>query len=259
MATSSTKGAVIPRLRRPATKVIVFQALWRAYAPPPSPRRTRPRSRTIAVFVQVSSMNTSRAGSNMPCSRIQRRRARATSARFCSAAYRVFFEADVASVAEPPNRAAAARDAALVHRRNDLVQRQVRLLGDEREQEFRVLFQLRSASATWLCGNASGCFEALRPNHHHTGADPIVFGRRTPRCTADNVSDYSGTQVAGIRLGHGIPRHRIKDKRLPHWQAVGNPSDSSRAKFALDRASGASPTCVGEGWGEGLRSLGSMR
>src|SRR4030088_3544541 len=180
-------------------------------------------------------MNTSRAGANMSCSRIQRRRARATSARFCSAAYRVFFEADVASVAEPPNRAAAARDAALVHRRNDLVQRQVRLLGDERENELRVLFQLRSASATWLCGNASGCFEALRPNHHHTGADPIVFGRRTPRCTADNVSDYSGTQVAGIRLGHGIPRHRIKDKRLPHWQAVGNPSDSSRAKFALGR------------------------
>src|ERR1700716_2953613 len=178
-------------------------------------------------------MNTSRAGSNMPCSRIQRRRAWATSARFCSAAYRVFFEADVASVVEPPNRAAAARDAALVHRRNDLVQRQVRLLGDEREQEFRVLFQRRSASATCLCGNASGCFEALRPNHHHTGADPIVFGHRTPRCTADNVSDYSGTQVAGIRLGHGIPRHRIKDKRLPHWQAVGTPSDSSRAKFAL--------------------------
>jgi hypothetical protein len=177
----------------------------------------------------------------MPCSRIQRRRAWATSARFCSAAYRVFFEADVASVVEPPNRAAAARDAALVHRRNDLVQRQVRLLGDEREQEFRVLFQRRSASATWLCGNASGCFEALRPNHHHTGADPIVFGRRTPRCTADNVSDYSGTQVAGIRLGHGIPRHRIKDKRLPHWQAVGNPSDSSRAKFALAPARGSVP------------------
>ena len=39
-------------------------------------------------------MNTSRAGSNMPCSRIQRRRARATSARFCSAACRLFFEAD---------------------------------------------------------------------------------------------------------------------------------------------------------------------
>src|ERR1700704_3202973 len=200
-------------------------------------------------------MNTSRAGSNMPCSRIQRRRAWATSARFCSAAYRVFFEADVASVVEPPNRAAAARDAALVHRRNDLVQRQVRLLGDEREQEFRVLFQRRSASATWLCGNASGCFEALRPNHHHTGADPILFGRRTPRCTADNVSDYSGTQVAGIRLGHGIPRHRIKDKRLPHWQAVGNPSDSSRAKFALGHGRPA-VTC---GHGDTIAGVNAMR
>jgi hypothetical protein len=35
-------------------------------------------------------MNTSRAGSNMPCSRIHRRHTRTTSARFCSAAYRVF-------------------------------------------------------------------------------------------------------------------------------------------------------------------------
>ena len=32
------------------------------------------------------------AGSNMPCSRIQRRRARATSARFCSAARRLFLK-----------------------------------------------------------------------------------------------------------------------------------------------------------------------
>ena len=65
--------------------------------------------------------------SNMPCSRIQRRRARATSARFCSAAYRVFFEADVAASEEPPHRAAAACDPAFAHRRDDLVQRQVPL------------------------------------------------------------------------------------------------------------------------------------
>jgi hypothetical protein len=46
--------------------------------------------RTISVCVQVSSMSTNLAGSNMPCSCIQRRRARATPARFCSAAYKVF-------------------------------------------------------------------------------------------------------------------------------------------------------------------------
>jgi hypothetical protein len=65
----------------------------------------------------------------MPCSRIQRRRARTTSARFCFAAYRVFFEADVAPSEEPPHRAAAASDPSSAHRRHDLVQRQVRLLG----------------------------------------------------------------------------------------------------------------------------------
>jgi hypothetical protein len=41
------------------------------------------------VLAEVSSMNTSLAGSNRPCSRIQRRRARATSARSCSAARRL--------------------------------------------------------------------------------------------------------------------------------------------------------------------------
>jgi hypothetical protein len=48
-------------------------------------------------------------GSNIPCLRIQRRRSRATSARFCSAAYKVFFEADVASI---KNRQTGAWDAA---------------------------------------------------------------------------------------------------------------------------------------------------
>jgi hypothetical protein len=52
--------------------------------------RTAASPPTIAVVVQVSSINTSRAGSNMPCSRIHRRRARVTSARLCSPAYRVF-------------------------------------------------------------------------------------------------------------------------------------------------------------------------
>lgn len=56
-----------------------------------SPRRQRPRSRTMLVEVEVSWINTRRAGSNIPCSRIQRRRARATSARSCSAARRLFF------------------------------------------------------------------------------------------------------------------------------------------------------------------------
>jgi len=78
--------------RSPATKVIVFQCPWGTRLINRSPRRQRPRSRTMLVEVEVSSMNTSRAGSNMPCSRIQRRRARATSGRSCSAARRLFLK-----------------------------------------------------------------------------------------------------------------------------------------------------------------------
>src|SRR6266480_1381222 len=98
----------------------------------------------MLVVVQVSSMNTSRAGSNRPCSRIQRRRARATSARFCSAAYRVFFISDAAAIEEAPNGAAAAPDPSFRQRRNDLLQRQIGLIGD---QKFRVLFQGRRTAA----------------------------------------------------------------------------------------------------------------
>jgi hypothetical protein len=60
MAPSITNGAVIPRRRRPPTKVTVFRAPCGAWPTSRSPRGARPRSRTIAVFVQVSSMNTSR-------------------------------------------------------------------------------------------------------------------------------------------------------------------------------------------------------
>ena len=55
----------------------------------------------------LSSINTSRAGSSIPCSRIQRRRARATSARCRSAACRLFFEGDAVSIEKTPERAAA--------------------------------------------------------------------------------------------------------------------------------------------------------
>src|SRR3984893_8717672 len=235
MAPSSTTGAAIPRCRRPPRKGIVSQCPRGRSPRSRSPRGARPRSRTIAVFVQVSSMNTSRAGSNRPCSRIQRRRARATSARFCSTAYRVFFEADVAPIEEPPQRATAARNFSLSHRRDDLVQRQIRLVGHETEQKFRMLLQRRGAAATWLCGDASGPLEALRPDHYYARTDAIVFGRLTPRRPRYDVFDHAGTQVVGIRLRHrsppkneSIPPDSLIDKHL------GILPDSSRAKFALD-------------------------
>jgi hypothetical protein len=77
----------------------------------------------------------------MPCSRIQRRRARATSARSCSAARSAFFERDLVALKEAPYRGAAARNLVPVHRANHLVERQVRPLFDQSEQEIRMRLQ----------------------------------------------------------------------------------------------------------------------
>src|SRR3954466_7117824 len=77
-------------VRKAATKVMVCHAPSGTLPITRSPRGARPLSRTRFVLTAVSSMNTSRAGSNMPCSRIHRRRASATSARCCSAACRLF-------------------------------------------------------------------------------------------------------------------------------------------------------------------------
>ena len=78
------------------------------------------------------------------------------------------------------------------------------------------------------------CFEALRPNHHHAGADPIAFGRLTPRGTGLNVFNHSGTQVDGIRASASLaPKNESMPIDSLIDKAVGNPPDSSRAKFAL--------------------------
>src|SRR5258708_7544118 len=98
----------------------------------------------MLVLVAVSSINTSRTGSNMlspptaACAGDVRpllfRRAQAP-----------FFEGDIMPSKKPPDCGAAARNAPLAHRGDDLVQRQIRLLGDHSQQPFRALFQRRRA------------------------------------------------------------------------------------------------------------------
>src|SRR5205823_8995359 len=141
MAPSTTIGAVILLWRKAATKVIVSHVASGTLPITRSPRGARPLSRTKFVLTAVSSINTSRAGSNMPCSRIQRRRARATSARSCSAARRLFFESNLVTLKEAPDRGAAARNLVLAHRQNHFVQRQVRLLLNQTQQKIRMLLQ----------------------------------------------------------------------------------------------------------------------
>ena len=131
IAPSIRKGATIPSWRKPATNVIVFQCPCGTDAISRSPRGQRPLSRTMFVLVAVSSINTSRAGSSMPCSRTQRRRARATSARFCSAACRLFFKADIVSIKETLESAPTAGDALFSHDGENLLEGQIRLFGNQ--------------------------------------------------------------------------------------------------------------------------------
>src|SRR6266478_3571620 len=84
-------------------------------------------------------MNTSRAGSNIA---LLAHPAPACAGYVCTLLLRrvqSFFEADVAASEEPPHRAAAACDPAFAHRRDDLVQRQIRLVGNQTQQKLRVL------------------------------------------------------------------------------------------------------------------------
>ena len=159
----------------------------------------------MLVLVQVSSINTNRAGSNMPCSRIQRRRARAMSARFCSSANKVFFIADIPSIEEPPHRSAAARDAFLAHGCHDLLQRHIWPLGDQPEQKFGVLLKRGGAAAAWLRRNAASFLPALGPDHHHTRAKLVSIGCLTTRCASLDVFDYSARKSLEYGLGIDPP------------------------------------------------------
>src|SRR3989304_2635585 len=152
-------------------------------------------------------MKTSRAGSNIPWTRIQRRRARATSARSCSAARRLFFEGDLVALKEAPDRGATARNLVLAHRTDHLVQRQVRLPIDQSQQKPRLLLQWRGAPTPRLRGAATSLAKALHPNHRRTGADIVMFGRLTPRTTAFNPGNHALTHIS--RIG---PRHHPAPK-----------------------------------------------
>src|SRR5712671_3136146 len=150
MAPSATIGAVSLSWRKAATKVIVCQAPSGTLPITRAPRGALALSRTRLVLTAVSSINTSRAGSSRPCSRIQRRRARATSARCRSAACRLFFEGDAVSVEKTPERATAGSNPPPAQLDNGLHQSQVRLFGNQSQYLRGKLFQRRNAASAWL-------------------------------------------------------------------------------------------------------------
>src|SRR6266550_2618864 len=185
---SITKGATIPSWRSPTTRVMVFQWPWGTDPTNRSPRGQRPRSLTKLVLVAVSSINTNLAGSS-----------------------RLFFDGDIMSLEKSPDRGATAWNSLLAHRRNDLIQGQIRLLGYQSQQPFHLLLQRRRTPAAQLCSGASAVTPALQPPHRRTGAQAEAFGRFPPRCSGHDGFDNAFTQV--IRIGL---RHRLGPPRTPN-------------------------------------------
>src|SRR5215467_11249874 len=188
--------------------VTVSQCPMGASATRRSPRGPQPFRRTILVVIAVSSIKTRRVVSSQPCSRIQRRRARATSARLRSSARRLFFKRDAMASEETRQCAATCRDPSLTQDRNELIQRKVPLLG---ENLLRILLQRRRAPSTGHRLERSIFVKTLQPADRGTCADLEVFGSITSRSPCFHKLNHANSQVSRIRS--------------PHWS---NPAESMR-------------------------------
>src|SRR5215468_11007053 len=211
MAPLMTIGATMPVRRRPAINVTVSQRPMGASATSRSPQGLQPLRRTILVVIAVSSINTRRVVSSQPCSRIQRRRARATSARLRSSARRLFFKRKAMASEETRQCAAACRDPSLTQYRNELIQRKVPLLADKVENLLRILLQRRRAPSTGHRLERSIFVKTLQPADRGTCADLEVFGSITSRSPCFHKLNHANSQVSRIRS--------------PHWS---NPAESMR-------------------------------
>src|ERR1700757_1084722 len=235
MAPSITIGAVILLWRKAATKVIVCHDPSGTVPITLTPFGARPFSRARFVLTAVSSINTSRAGSRKPCSRIQRRRARATSARCRSAACRVFFKGDVVAIEKTPERAAAGSNPLLAQLCNGLLKRQVWMLSNHSQDLGRELFKRRNAPAAWLRRGALIIAPALQPLDRRGYAHLKTFGRLAPRCARSHGFDNAYPQVTRIGLWHCPPPtvRRINAQKNPSPSTVWEYPDSNQAKKAL--------------------------
>src|SRR6266581_8988831 len=184
------------------------------------------RPRTMLVVTAVSSINTRWAGSSKPCSRTQRRRARATSARLRSAACRLFFDGDVVAGEEARKRAPACRDSLLSQRQDHLIQREVRLLTNEGEDPLRVLLQWRRTPSTGHRLGSPVVAEALHPPDRGTNTDIELLGRLPSRRSFFNKTNDSHSQLTRIRSTHWPILRRINALDSHSRRALGIPIHS---------------------------------
>ena len=107
------------------------------------------------------------------------------------------------AIKKPPKRTAAARKPPLVHRRNELVQRSIRLLVNESKDAIGIVFQNRATTAPRFRRTHSMITPPLQPFDRSAGADFKALGRLTSRRPRFDCFDNSLTQVTRQRFRHG--------------------------------------------------------
>jgi hypothetical protein len=186
----------------------------------------------MLVFTAVSSMKARRVESSSPRSRIQRRRARATSARCCSDACRTFFVCDVVAVQKTPQRRAAAADTAFAHHRKQFFKRGVRSFCHQRKHRFAMILQRRAAAAPRPGRASTFLLPELEPFDRRTDTDGEAFRSLTPRRSFPNRFDHPKPQIHRTSFGHRKPRSANHPQRLCLLLVIGNP-DSNQPETAL--------------------------
>ena len=197
-------------LRRPATKVVIFQWPCGTLATSRWPRGLRPRSLVMLVEVPVSSMKTSLLGSSRGCSCFHAVRARRTSSRSCSAACRLFFEADIVAVVEPPYRTSAHHDTTLPQPAADFLQRQIRLGRCQFQQPLFVFVQRRALAAHRFGRDRPGYSPTCNPLDRRARAHLENRRRFMARGPGLDRTHDPITQIPRIGLRHrsSPPNHR---------------------------------------------------
>src|SRR5215475_3303935 len=213
--------------------VIVFQCAIGTWPTKRSPRGLQPFGRTILVLTAVSSIYMRCAGSSNPCSRTQRRRARATSSRLRSAAMRLFFNGDVMAGEETGERTTACRDAPLTQNPNHLIQSQIRLLRDQNEDSLRVLLQRRNAPSARHRLGSSVVAKVLKPPDCRTNADVELLGRLSSRSAGFHEVNNPHSQRARIGSPHRSSPRRIKRAKTRRFSASCESPDSPRSGHAI--------------------------
>src|SRR5215470_7121526 len=184
----------------------------------------------MLVLTAVSSIKTRWAGSSRPCSRIQRRRARATSARCRSAARRLFFKGDVMTLEEPPQRAPAGANAPFAQRCEQFLEGGIRLFFDQPQDQCPVFLQPGCAPPARLWRRAAGFTPVLPPFNRCAHRNPEKLRRFVPRRSACNHFDHPLAQIRKIGFRHALIPPKENQCRQPRSSLTR--CESFRFKFA---------------------------